>query len=71
MMSKYESMLDSAKKLLSDADVAELENNIRVFHGFAGNNVLRQLAISLEALRIEEANKKGCELFKTYETRSK
>lgn len=71
MISKYESMLESAKKLLSDVDVEELENNIRAFHDFVGNNALRQLAMSLEAIRIEEANKKGWELFKTYDTRSK
>lgn len=32
----------------------------------AGNNVILQLAISLDAIRIEEANKKGWESFKTY-----
>lgn len=65
-MGKYEDMLESAKKLLSDEDMVELEGCINVFHNLAGNNAIRQLAISLEAIRIEEANKKGWELFKTY-----
>lgn len=66
LMGKYEDMLESAKKLLSDEDMVELEGCINVFQNLAGNNAIRQLAISLEAIRIEEANKKGWELFKTY-----
>lgn len=66
-MSKYETMLTSAKKLLSDEDLSELEKAIEFFHNLAGNNAIRQLAISLEAIRIEEANNKGWESFKTYD----
>lgn len=66
-MSKYESMLESAKKYLSDEDVVMLEAAISAFHEIAGNDAIRQLAISLEAIRIEEANKRGWELFKKYD----
>lgn len=66
-MTKYESMLTAARKLLSYGDAVELEKAIEFFHNLAGNNAIRQLAISLEAIRIEEANKRGWELFKTYD----
>lgn len=66
-MSKYEDMLVSAKKYLSDEDMVMLEAAISAFHEIAGNDAIRQLAISLEAIRIEEANKKGWESFKTYD----
>lgn len=66
-MSKYEDMLVSAKKYLSDEDMVMLEAAISAFHEIAGNDTIRQLAISLEAIRIEEANKKGWESFKTYD----
>jgi hypothetical protein len=59
-------MLSSAKKYLSDEDMSRLEGAISLFHNLAGNDVIRQLAISLEAIRIEEANKRGWESFKTY-----
>lgn len=65
-MNKYEEMLASAKRYLSDEDMAMLEMEIAAFHEILGNNAIRQLAISLLAIRIEEANKKGWELFKTY-----
>ena len=69
-LSKYEDMLVSAKKYLSDEDVVLLDAAISAFHEIAGNDAIRQLAISLEAIRIDEANKRGWELFKTYNRES-
>lgn len=66
-MSKYEDMLVSAKRYLSDEDMVMLESAIAAFHEIAGNDAIRQLAISLEAIRIEEANNKGWGSFKTYD----
>lgn len=66
-MSKYEDILVSAKKYLSDEDITSLEVAIKVFHNLAGNDIIRQLAISLEAIRIEEANNKGWDSFNIYD----
>lgn len=66
-MSKYEDILVSAKKYLSNDDIASLEAAIKVFHNLAGNDIIRQLAISLEAIRIEEARNEGWESFKIYD----